>query len=420
MLRSRKGDAISPSDELLENDSDYEMVSAPLLKPSRLGSLLADRRSGCWLSLTRILRWSHHQWSTMSSSWRTVAATILMFTAMFLLSELVDFCYQYTGLDHVTTKSATASDSFFSVVINTYKRPKALKEAVQHYAVKCGPTAGVQKVFVIWSELDQPPPEPATLLMPLKGEQHIRRNDNKSEKPPSDVIILQMNRNSLNTRFLPILQLTTDAVFMVDDDVRVSCQSLRQGFEAWWTVPDAMVGYYPRLATIISSTAVLDDAQSSSSKRAEFVYHSWPMVFLRQRFNFVLTKASFFHRKYLELYSSDQHPQEILDYVDRFKNCEDVAMSLLVANATNVKPVYIEGSVADKGLFGGISTGSGHMARRSQCLTDLTQVYQKHGWKTPLDDAVSLRKNSWIHHAFVWQYKPANVFEWFALGNFFK
>ncbi len=421
MLRSRRGDISSFSG--LEDG--YEMVTAPLIKPQQqqqqqrgaIGSLFVGGRrteQGCFYPLKRFLRWSYQQWSLMSSCWRTVAAAMIILSATFLLLEIVDLIYQYQSLDDHGTSKGLSTETSFSVVINTYKRPKALQEAVQHYAVTCGRSVGIQSVFVIWSELDQTPPEPTSLL--FLPQELVRR---KPHDKPSNVVILRMTTNSLNTRFLPIRQLTSNAVFMVDDDVRVSCRSLRHGFQAWSTVPDAMVGYYPRLAA--TTTTVHDQQQQQQQQPSqEFVYYSWPTVFLRQRFNFVLTKASFFHRKYLELYSSDLHPQEIRNYVDRFKNCEDVAMSLLVANATTTKPVYVEGSVADKGLFGGISTGSGHMARRSKCLTDLTLVYQQHGWGSPLEDSAALRKNAWTHHAFAWQYKPANVFEWFALGNVFK
>ena len=135
----------------------------------------------------------------------------------------------------------------------------------------------------------------------------------------------------------------------------------------------------------------------------------------------VLTKACFLHSKYLDLYSGDVHPQEIRDYIDEHKNCEDVAMSLLVANATrntDAAPIYVEGSVTDTGLFGGISTGTGHMRTRSDCLDDITRIYAEDGWDMPLVD-VPLSERSWRRHYPGWRYqiRPSNVFEWFSFGN---
>lgn len=183
--------------------------------------------------------------------------------------------------------------------------------------------------------------------------------------------------------------------------------------------PDTMVGYYPRLASAPRNGIGGGDS---------LVYHGWPTVFLRQKFNLVLTKASFLHAKYLELYSSDAHPQEIRDYVDRHMNCEDIAMAMVVANFTQFLnggtpsfPIYVEGVVSDKGLFGGISTGAGHFGTRSACLMDLTKIYQKRGWGAPLFLDAPLQDHSWVHHSpgFWWQSRPSNVFEWFAVENFF-
>jgi hypothetical protein len=120
-------------------------------------------------------------------------------------------------------------------------------------------------------------------------------------------------------------------------------------------------------------------------------------------------------------------PKAIKDHVDKNMNCEDIAMSMLIANYTKYqtgtasRPIYVEGSVSDKGLIGGISSGSGHMATRSECLTILTSILKAQGWGSPFDYQVPLRPNAWIRHApgFWWQYRPSNFFEWFALANTF-
>jgi len=86
--------------------------------------------------------------------------------------------------------------------------------------------------------------------------------------------------------------------------------------------------------------------------------------------------------------------------------CEDVAMAMLIANVTKAEagsaatgqnapfapatsaaagmPIYVQGKVTDLGLFNGISTGKAHMKRRSDCLNDLTRIYQEAGWSAPL------------------------------------
>jgi Glycosyl transferase family 64 domain len=163
-----------------------------------------------------------------------------------------------------------------------------------------------------------------------------------------------------------------------------------------------------------------------------YVYQSWPSVFFHGRINMVLSKACFLHSRFMKLYSSDQHPQSIRDYVDQYFNCEDVAMSMLVANITRyesqhhraAKPIYVEAKVTDMGLFNGISTGTGHFAHRSECLDQLTEIYRDHGWEAPLDDSFHLLddETAWVKHVpgFWWQVRSSNLFEWAAIENVWK
>lgn len=303
----------------------------------------------------------------------------------------------------------------FAIVINTYKRPKQLQDAITHYGSKCGKRSGVDHIYVVWAELEVSPPDASTFFK----SNVLRQSENTNY---SNLTFVRVPKDSLNSRFLPIEDLAWKAIFMVDDDVRVSCKSLQAGFEAWRAHPNSMVGYYPRLSA--------PSRKKGDGVSSYLTYYSWPNVFLRQQMNFILTKACFLHERYMSMYSSEQHPQEILDYVDKFKNCEDVAMSILVANVTRAEseshvpeiPIYVEGNIADTGLSNGISSGTGHMDRRSRCLNDITRIYQQHGWEPPLDHVFDFRESSWMQHwpGFWWQNRPSNVFEWLAIKNLLK
>ena len=362
-----------------------------------------------------------HAFSQLSTRSKCILLVGFVLVQTILLILWDQMFYQVGLLEPATTtriaeqRLSVSNESSFAVAINTYRRPEMLKDAVKHYADTCGRSFGVAQVFVIWAEQNAHHiPDSNTFF---GDEQGGTRLENRAA-----VHVLQKAKDSLNSRFEPIPQLQSTAVFMVDDDLRVHCTSLRQGFEAWKKRPDSMVGYYPRLA---SPPRGLTGAATSFSD--EIVYHTWPVVFWKQSFNLVLTKASFLHSKYLELYTDDnQFPKAIKDHVDKNMNCEDIAMSMLVANYTNYQtggtpapPVYVEGRVSDRGLIGGISSGSGHMATRSECLTVLTSILKAHGWPSPFDYQVPLRSNSWIRHGFWWQYRPSNIFEWLALANTF-
>mmetsp|Transcript_14652 Transcript_14652/g.31963 ORF Transcript_14652/g.31963 Transcript_14652/m.31963 type:complete len:435 (+) Transcript_14652:119-1423(+) len=359
------------------------------------------------------------RWNLFSSSAKIAIVIVVTLIVWHLLVGFLDVIYQYNNNNnnnhynnklHPTTTTARHETSF-AVVINTYKRPDMLKDAVRHYGETCGRRMGVAQVFIVWADLKATPPAPQSLFQDSSSSSSSFLRLAAPSSGRSTVEILRVAKDSLNSRFLPIQNLQSQAVFMVDDDVRVDCRSLYRGFEAWKANPQSMVGYYPRLA-------------AATNDRQHYVYQAWPIVWWRQSMNFVLTKASFFHSRYLALYSNPAvHPSEILDYVDQRMNCEDVAMALIVANQTTDPMIYVEGSVSDKGLFNGISTrtsGAEHMDARSKCLDDLTQIYQKRGWGRPLDRAVSLRRASWIQHATTWQFRPSNIFEWGALENIFK
>jgi hypothetical protein len=374
-------------------------------------------------------------WHDMSPRSRRCWSICGAFFVFHLCVALMDRTFQSYGLvlnntnmtpPNTVPTTASASTSF-AVVINTYKRPEMLRDAIQHYADTCGNKFGVGQVFIVWAEQGVQPPDPDSFFStptPLRSANGATSHSSPQNEQwnRSPVIILQTPKDSLNSRFLPIDNLNSEAIFMVDDDVRVDCTSLYNGFLGWKAFPDTMVGYYPRLAKIRNPHDVEQKGQDK-----DIVYHTWPVVFFRHRFNLVLTKASFLHSKYLKLYSDDSHPQEIKDYIDEHMNCEDVAMSMLIANHTKnnvaaAHPIYIEGSVTDMGLFGGISTGSGHMMTRSTCLSVLTKVYEKHGWEYPLTEDASLKSRSWLRHfpGFWWQIKPGNVFEWPSVGNIFS
>lgn len=358
------------------------------------------------------------------------------------------------------TQPYKSQSTSFAVVINTFRRPDMLKLSLDHWVNTCGRNdvhSKIAKVYVVWAEVDKIPPRPEDVLPPPK--------DGSSVGGP-EVQFLRVPKDSLNSRFLPIDELiqtssensssslpssssstltsTVEAVFMVDDDVRVDCESMWEGFEAWRHHPSSLVGFYPRLASPSLKHPWFGQPSSPSKTQTRMVYHTWPVVYGRQKFNIILTKASFFHKMYLEMYHDDkENPREVLDYVDQHKNCEDIAMAFLVARHAKSKrtqqtqhnqeepfycvdcPVYIHGKIQDLGLFNGISTSggslapSGHMEKRSMCLDALTDIYkEKRGWEYPLWD-VSLSDQSWTHTFGWWLNAPSNVYEWFSFGNTF-
>ena len=399
MLRSRT--AKQQSDELINNSDAAEVQG--LLASSKSGEKLLNRRMSGASTIEVVWRHLRYRWSLLTTYSKVVVSIALSLVLLHVVFGSMDVFFHSYGFDD---RAGTGGQTSYAVVINTYKRPDMLHDAVLHYAAVCGPKAGVSQVFVVWAEQGNTPPDGESFFE--TGLRHGYQNHSRVE-------VMQMAKDSLNSRFLPIPQLESDVVFMVDDDVRVDCASLYNGFQAWNSFPDSLVGYYPRLAA------------KSRSNEQEFMYHNWPSVYLRSRFNIILTKASFMHRKYFDIYSDPlQNPNEILEFVDSKMNCEDVAMAMVVANYTRAKtgeparPIYVEGHLRDRGLFGGISTGSDHFDTRTMCLTELTKIYRRHGWDDPLSSSVTLKDSTYVHHApgFWFQHRPSNFFEWLSINVF--
>lgn len=298
----------------------------------KLQAAAADRRHGLALGRRRPLT-PHRHAPAACLAFAAVATTLALALALTTLHRL--------------DPAAGSPRGGFAVVINTWKRPALLRRSAAHYAA----CAGVRAVHVVWSE-PRPPPQP------------LRRTLLNGTRRGGAPVRFEINAaDSLNNRFRPIRGLATDAVFSVDDDVIVPCATLRFAFSVWQSAPDAMVGFVPRMHWLADPRGNTD----------EYRYGSWWAVWWTGTYSMVLSKASFFHKQYLDLYTN-QMPPSIRKYVNENRNCEDIAMSFLVANATGAPPVWVQGRIFEIGSSG-ISSLKGHGLQRSRCLNEFAAMY---------------------------------------------
>uniref|UniRef100_A0A0D6QV88 Glycosyl transferase 64 domain-containing protein n=1 Tax=Araucaria cunninghamii TaxID=56994 RepID=A0A0D6QV88_ARACU len=240
----------------------------------------------------------------------------------------------------------------YTVLINTWKRNDLLKKSVKHYA-GC---SSVDAVNVVWSETE-PPSESL--------KEYLRKTvDAKSQSSNKPDLRFNLNKvDNLNNRFRPIEDLRTDAVFSVDDDVIFPCSTLEFAFSVWQSAPDTMVGFVPRMHWI----------DSKKTDMSRYTYGGWWSVWWMGTYSMVLSKAAFLHKKYLDMYTN-QMPAAIREYVISERNCEDIAMSFLVANATGAPPIWVKGKIFEIGSTG-ISSLKGHSERRTRCLNDFVALF---------------------------------------------
>jgi hypothetical protein len=234
--------------------------------------------------------------------------------------------------------------------------------------------------------------------------------------------------DSLNNRFRPILPINTEAVLSVDDDLYLPCDLLDFTHNVWRQSPRTMVGFMPRM---------------HGHEGGHFTYLDWWHVWRHGVYSMVLTKACFLHQDFLHYYAGSKIPnysllaaamppsspslspvsqktkhghsdagsneqdamQLVHDYVDKHMNCEDIAMSFLVANLTHLPAVWVRGEgiseIGHKGIFTkdqGISSDqANHYAARSSCVDSFVSLFGN----MPLTTATS--KVDRASHYWLWR-----------------
>ncbi|CAL1374686.1 unnamed protein product [Linum trigynum] len=273
---------------------------------------------------------------------------ILLFCCIaFTLLALPGWASKFMGWSNLSAPDdrLQAPGKGYAIVMNTWKRYDLLKQSIAHYA-SC---SELDSIHIVWSEPD-PPSE--SLVAHLN---HILQS--KSRGPRQVELKFDINKeDSLNNRFKEIKDLKTDAVFSIDDDVIFPCSSVEFAFRVWQSAPDNMVGFVPRAHWL----------EQSHDNNKYYSYGGWWSVWWTGTYSMVLSKAAFFHKKYLRLYTNEM-PASLKDYITKNRNCEDIAMSFLVANATDAPPVWVKGKIFEIGSTG-ISSLGGHKDRRSQCI----------------------------------------------------
>ncbi|KAM6598739.1 glycosylinositol phosphorylceramide mannosyl transferase 1 [Cannabis sativa] len=240
----------------------------------------------------------------------------------------------------------------YSIVMNTWKRYDLLKQSISHYTT----CSGLDSIHIVWSEPDPPSDSLKKFL------NHIVESNAKDGR----LVELKFDINkedSLNNRFKEITDLKTDAIFSIDDDVIFPCSSVEFAFSVWQSAPDTMVGYVPRIHWV----------DSTKDNLGSYIYGGWWSVWWTGSYSMVLSKAAFFHKKYLSLYTNEM-PASIREYITKNRNCEDIAMSFLVANATGAPPIWVKGKIFEIGSTG-ISSLGGHSEKRTECVNRFVEEF---------------------------------------------
>ncbi|KAI6646744.1 Exostosin-2 [Oopsacas minuta] len=122
--------------------------------------------------------------------------------------------------------------------------------------------------------------------------------------------------HKLTNVFLPLEQIQTECVMSLYDDVTLTPEEIEFGYQAWREFPERIVGYYATIHT-------LEQVNTTNSE-----------------INIISTKAAFYHNHYQKIFTSHV-PPAVIEWVDTFHTCEDVAMNLLINSLTNKPPLLL-------------------------------------------------------------------------------
>ncbi|KAH7537528.1 hypothetical protein FEM48_Zijuj03G0102700 [Ziziphus jujuba var. spinosa] len=275
----------------------------------------------------------------------------------FTLFALASRASDYMGWTNPNASVSRLDDprKGYAIVMNTWKRYDLLKQSISHYTT-CD---RLNSIHIVWSEPNPPSDDLKKFFDNLI--QSKARNGRQLE------LKFEINtEDSLNNRFKEIKDLKTDAIFSIDDDIIFPCNSVEFAFKVWQSAPDTMVGFVPRVHWVDKTKGTLDS----------YEYGGWWSVWWTGTYSMILSKAAFFHKKYL---------------INSARNCEDIAMSFLVANATGAPPIWVKGKIFEIGSTG-ISSLGGHIDKRTQCVNRFVAEFGRMPLQSTNMKAVDSRK----------------------------
>ncbi|MQL74797.1 hypothetical protein Taro_007169 [Colocasia esculenta] len=228
----------------------------------------------------------------------------------------------------------------FTMVAMTYEaRIWNLNLYIKHYS-RC---PSVREIVVVWNKGKPPNPDEFDSPVPVR----IRVEDH----------------NSLNNRFKVDPLIKTRAVLELDDDIMMTCNDIEKGFRVWREHPERIVGFYPRLI----------DGNPLKYRNERYARKN-------NGYNVILTGAAFMDSEaaFKKFWSEEARHGRAL--VDELRNCEDVLMNFLFANASSERTVeYVHPAWAidtSKLSTSAISRNTQvHYDIRSNCLANFSAIY---------------------------------------------
>jgi len=251
-----------------------------------------------------------------------------------------------------------AQDLGYTCVILAYDRIESLFKVIKQVSL----SDSLKKIIIVWNNQNLEPPKEHE--WPVSGKN-------------VPLVVIQTKKNVLSNRFHPFVEIETECVLSIDDDiVMLTKDELDFGYHTWREYPDRIVGFPSRLHLENPDSNGEDGKDGKNDNKDKYKYESeW-----KNEYSMVLTGVAFYHNYFNYLYTF-QTPKPAIKFVDDAMNCEDILMNFVASNATHKAPIKVSPRKKFKctdcspGLSGGISVEPSHMVERSACINKFSEIY---------------------------------------------
>jgi hypothetical protein len=236
----------------------------------------------------------------------------------------------------------------FTIIVLTYNRERLLISVLIEYFK----LPYLNQIIVVWNSEEKRPTNAFYYIFQKQFNMKLLR-------------IVFGKGNSLGNRFLPYNLIRTDAVLSLDDDTQLKNDEIIFGFRVWRDNRDRLVGYPTRF-------------HSWNPNNHEFSYKTEATC----EYSLILTGAAFYHRFY-HYYYHYLLDERIIDKIDEFKNCEDIAFNFMISDLTRKPSIRVTGKAyfycklcaTDKTIEKSLSSKHIHYERRTACVNYFSLIF---------------------------------------------
>ena len=346
-----------------------------------------------WADRRRSRRRRHHQGTCLSLVWQSIPNKVhtkgcIRKNCDLSLSREHFACTSFPAAVPALLQDA----STFTLLISTHSRFELLSEQLSYYSA----SPMISTIVVTWHNMNIKAPPDARV-----NGTYIR-----FESPTTD---------SLNNRFQPLAYITTEAVFILDDDIKLHLQDMHNMFAAWKENKQNLVGASPRWVDGGSSEPG-SGGRASAPHNLAYLTQSEASPDKYEGYSLMLTRTMMMHRDYLHLYtcggSSTELGLQVASHFDQLRslilsivaaefNCEDIGMNFVVNAArssanppgADAAPLFVRPlhRIGDFGKMGdtGLHQKKSHTTARTDCLNQMNRAFwQATGQSLPVQTRV--------------------------------